>query len=60
MSCDAKPYKLNTLFLMFERCSSCGLKFSKELGFFYGYVCWIWPKRWLLGSILCGYGFVTC
>ena len=34
--CDTNPYHLSKLFLMPEHCPTCGLKFNKEPGFFYG------------------------
>ena len=34
--CSRNPYDFKKLFLMYEHCASCGLKFNKEPGFFYG------------------------
>lgn len=34
--CEPNPYVFNKMFLMPEHCDSCGLKFNKEPGFFYG------------------------
>ncbi len=34
--CTKNPYNFKKLFLMPDHCDSCGLKFNREPGFFYG------------------------
>lgn len=34
--CSSNPYNFKKLFLIREHCDSCGLKFNREPGFFYG------------------------
>lgn len=34
--CDKNPYNFKKMFLIHEHCDSCGLKFNREPGFFYG------------------------
>lgn len=34
--CSKNPYELGKVFVIHEHCEGCGLKFNREIGFFYG------------------------